>query len=85
MSLGIRLGHHLRKALYTTTRMSRRSASPLPEVREAKRRKLTSPLTPEDYKNGVVLAPMVRSSARMLASLSKLTRALTDVSQYQHA
>ncbi|KZV66563.1 FMN-linked oxidoreductase [Peniophora sp. CONT] len=43
--------------------MSRRSASPLPEAREAKRRKIAMPLTPEDYKNGVVLAPMVRSSA----------------------
>ncbi|VDC04257.1 unnamed protein product [Peniophora sp. CBMAI 1063] len=43
--------------------MSRRSASPLPEAREAKRRKIASSLTPEDYKNGVVLAPMVRSSA----------------------
>ncbi|EMD30861.1 hypothetical protein CERSUDRAFT_163673 [Gelatoporia subvermispora B] len=45
--------------------MSRRSRSPSPgSERLAKRPRLEySPLTPEDYKNGVVLAPMVRSGA----------------------
>ena len=45
-------------------KMSRRSPSPF-EARLPKRRKLDYlPLTPEDYKNGVMLAPMVRSGAR---------------------
>ena len=44
-------------------KMSRRSPSPF-ESRSLKRRKLDyTPLTPEDYKNGVMLAPMVRSGA----------------------
>ena len=46
--------------------MSRRSLSPS-EARSpsSKRRKLDfPPLAPDDYKNGVMLAPMVRSGAR---------------------
>lgn len=44
--------------------MSRRSSSPPLSPRLAKRPRLDfEPLTPEDYKNGVVLAPMVRSGA----------------------
>ncbi|KAF7792504.1 hypothetical protein EIP86_003545 [Pleurotus ostreatoroseus] len=43
--------------------MSRRSCSP-ENLRSPKRRKLEyPPLTPEDYKYGVMLAPMVRSGA----------------------
>ncbi|PCH34386.1 FMN-linked oxidoreductase [Wolfiporia cocos MD-104 SS10] len=42
----------------------RRSHSPFASHRAAKRQKLDfEPLTPEDYKNGIVLAPMVRSGA----------------------
>lgn len=79
MSLGNRLGSYLRKALDTASWMSCRSASPLPEAREAKRRKIATPLTPEDYKNGVVLAPMVRSSARTLVLLLEYTLVLNYV------
>ena len=45
--------------------MSRRerSSSAPPSPREAKRPKLEAPLTSEDYKNGIMLAPMVRSGA----------------------
>ncbi|KAI0071029.1 FMN-linked oxidoreductase [Panus rudis PR-1116 ss-1] len=47
--------------------MSRRSRSPTPptdSARLAKRPRLDfTPLTPEDYKDGVMLAPMVRSGA----------------------
>ncbi|KAI0315330.1 hypothetical protein OF83DRAFT_1027875, partial [Amylostereum chailletii] len=42
--------------------MSRRSPSTSPAPRENKRQKLAA-LTPDDYKNGVMLAPMVRSSS----------------------
>ncbi|KAJ3563572.1 hypothetical protein NP233_g8854 [Leucocoprinus birnbaumii] len=44
------------------SRMSRRSRSPEPSPRPLKRQKLNH-LTSEDYKNGVFLAPMVRSGA----------------------
>ena len=45
--------------------MSRRerSSSAPPSPREAKRPRLETPLTSEDYKNGIMLAPMVRSGA----------------------
>ncbi|THH13675.1 hypothetical protein EW146_g6566 [Bondarzewia mesenterica] len=42
--------------------MSRRSHSASPGLRDAKRPKLDH-LTPDDYKNGIMLAPMVRSGA----------------------
>ncbi len=43
--------------------MSRRSLSSSPS-RDIKRPRLES-LTPDDYRNGLMLAPMVRSGARM--------------------
>jgi hypothetical protein len=43
--------------------MSRRSHSTSPEPRAAKRPRLERPLTADDYKDGVMLAPMVRSGA----------------------
>lgn len=49
-----------------TTLMSRRSQPPSPESspRIAKKPRLEyPPLTAEDYKNGLMLAPMVRSGA----------------------
>jgi hypothetical protein len=48
--------------------MSRRSLSSSPS-RDIKRPRLEG-LTPNDYKNGLMLAPMVRSGARMLHRLS---------------
>ncbi|EPQ60003.1 FMN-linked oxidoreductase, partial [Gloeophyllum trabeum ATCC 11539] len=45
-----------------TIKMSRRSLSTSPPAREAKRPRLDH-LTSEDFKHGVVLAPMVRSGA----------------------
>ena len=48
--------------------MSRRSLSSSPS-RHIKRPRLEG-LTPDDYKNGLVLAPMVRSGARMSLRLS---------------
>jgi tRNA-dihydrouridine synthase 2 len=53
----------LRLVRRVTANMSRRPASASPPP--AKRIKLEehAPLTPEDYKNGIVLAPMVRSGA----------------------
>ena len=49
-----------------TGKLPRRSPSPLAfGERAAKRRKIDHPpLTPDDYRNGVMLAPMVRSGAR---------------------
>lgn len=44
--------------------MSRRSHSASPSLRPSKRSK-PDHLTREDFKNGVFLAPMVRSGARM--------------------
>jgi hypothetical protein len=44
------------------THMSRRSLSSSPP-RDVKRLRL-APLTPDDYRNGLMLAPMVRSGAR---------------------
>lgn len=53
----------IRQVRSQSTLMSRRSLSPA-ETRSPKRRKLEyPPLTPEDYKDGVMLAPMVRSGA----------------------
>jgi tRNA-dihydrouridine synthase 2 len=51
----------------TTAKVARRSPSPATsEARASKRRKLDyPPLTPDDYRNGVMLAPMVRSGACM--------------------
>ena len=46
--------------------MSRRSHSASPGPRDAKRPRLDY-LTPDDYRNGVMLAPMVRSGARTSA------------------
>lgn len=55
--------------------MSRRSSSPA-GVPSTKRRKLEyPPLTPEDYKNGVMLAPMVRSGARRF-TIAQLLRSM---------
>lgn len=48
--------------------MSRRSLSSSPS-RDIKRPRLEG-LTPDDYKNGLMLAPMVRSGARMSHRLS---------------
>lgn len=50
----------------TTSKLARRSYSPsVSDARAAKRRKIEhAPLTPDDYRNGVMLAPMVRSGAR---------------------
>jgi hypothetical protein len=48
--------------------MSRRSLSSSPS-RDIKRPRLEG-LTPDDYKNGLMLAPMVRSGARMSLRLS---------------
>ena len=48
--------------------MSRRSPSPVPDERAAKRQKIAG-LTPDDYRNGVMLAPMVRSGARTSSQL----------------
>jgi hypothetical protein len=47
-------------------RMSRRSLSS-PPSRDIKRPRLEG-LIPDDYKNGLMLAPMVRSGARMTTS-----------------
>jgi len=47
---------------FVFSKMSRRSHSPDTFSRPIKRQK-TDHLTPEDYKNGVFLAPMVRSGA----------------------
>jgi hypothetical protein len=48
---------------------ARRSLSSSPP-RDLKRPRLAG-LTPDDYKNGVMLAPMVRSGARTLPQTSK--------------
>jgi hypothetical protein len=49
----------------TCVKMSRRAHSTTPEPRPAKRpRGDARPLTSDDYKDGVMLAPMVRSGAR---------------------
>jgi tRNA-dihydrouridine synthase 2 len=61
------------KAARSLINMSRRSASPLAVTREPKRQKVVT-LTPEDYKNGVMLAPMVRSSARTPRSTTRLVQ-----------
>jgi hypothetical protein len=50
------------------TRMSRRSPSSSPP-RDVKRPRL-APLTPDDYRNGLMLAPMVRSGARTSTHIS---------------
>ena len=47
--------------------MSRRSLSSSPP-RDIKRPRIVG-LTPDDYRNGVMLAPMVRSGARTLPQL----------------
>lgn len=54
------------KSIRSPLRMSRRerSSSTSSFPRESKRPRLEAPLTSEDYKNGIVLAPMVRSGAR---------------------
>lgn len=49
--------------------MARRSLSSSTPPRDLKRPRLVG-LTPDDYRNGVMLAPMVRSGARMLPQLS---------------
>ncbi|KAI0706259.1 FMN-linked oxidoreductase [Cerioporus squamosus] len=62
--LSFRRLSHLRRGLHTS--MSRRSQPPSPDSspRVAKRPRLEyAPLTSEDYKNGLMLAPMVRSGA----------------------
>lgn len=48
--------------------MSRRSHSVSPSPRSLKRTKIDH-LKPEDFKNGVFLAPMVRSGARMFSHI----------------
>ena len=52
--------------LFRSFAMSRRSHSASPGPRDAKRPRLDY-LTPDDYRNGVMLAPMVRSGARTSA------------------
>jgi len=53
------------KSIRSAVQMSRRerSLSTPSSPREAKRPRLEVPLTSEDYKNGIMLAPMVRSGA----------------------
>lgn len=53
------------KSTRSPLKMSRRarSSSTPPSPREAKRPRFEAPLTSEDYKNGIMLAPMVRSGA----------------------
>lgn len=61
----LRLSQSTLKPTRSLLKMSRRerSSSAPPSPREAKRPKLEAPLTSEDYKNGIMLAPMVRSGA----------------------
>jgi hypothetical protein len=66
MTLAFRLPSTSSSLRSSLARMSRRTHSTSPEPRAAKRPRLDveRALTPEDYKNGVMLAPMVRSGAR---------------------
>jgi len=67
-------------------RMARRdiSTSPVPEGERAPKRQKLGHLTPESFKNAVVLAPMVRSGARTPAQLP-LQRHSLNHSQYPPA
>ena len=62
----LRLSQSTLKPTKSLLKMSRRerSSSAPSSPREAKRPRLEAPLTSEDYKNGIMLAPMVRSGAR---------------------
>lgn len=58
--------------VFSTTTMSRRSQPPTPDAspRTSKRQRLEyEPLKSEDYKDGLMLAPMVRSGARVYATI----------------
>lgn len=73
-----------RRLLPPFLRMSRRdiSASPVPQGERAPKRQKLGDLTPESFKNGVFLAPMVRSGACTPAQLPPQRRSLNHSSTH---
>lgn len=63
-------------SLHISRAMSRRemSTSPAPGGERALKRQKLGHLTPESFKNGVFLAPMVRSGARASTQLAQAHR-----------
>ena len=75
---------HRRLKLFSSlvSPMSRRTHSASPPPRSPKRAKIEH-LTLDSFKNGVVLAPMVRSGARMWYSQIMLYMLLIAVNQFR--